>query len=377
MRICRIAVAPLTRIFERFPQRDAHLLSRLEGFGHEVREVRISPAWRPMMPPLAYLVGLLRAIPRVSLVNADIILADGLEAGVVGWIAARVKRVPFVFDYRDHYSFLYRQEHGSRHPVAVQVLEQWLPRVADLVITADGRQKKASLAAGAAPDRVRIIPNGVDLNRFTPGPKDPTLLAEWSLADRPVILYVGKVTPAFNLPMVVEAMREVVQQYPEASLLIVGDGTALPHLKRLSREMGLGTHVVFAGCRPYSEIPAFIRSSDVCIYPLRSVAALSILEYMACGKPVVVPNADYDLSLPDGCCLPVEKSPEGFTEGITRLLGDPGLASNLGRKAREIVESQFNWDHLALAYESALRECVKRYSGAGPKRSGSRGGHGV
>jgi glycosyltransferase involved in cell wall biosynthesis len=377
MKICRVSFSPITQIFERIPQRDRHLLSRLKRRGHDVHELRVAPAWRPLAIRLSYLVGFLRTIPDLSRVKPDLILADGLEAGLVGWITARAKRISFVFDYRDHYSFLYRQKHGSRHPVAVQVLEQWLPRVADLVITADGRQKRASLAAGAATDRVRLIPNGVDPDRFTPGPKDPALLAEWGLANRPAILYVGKVTPAFNLPMVVEAMREVVQQYPEASLLVVGDGTALPHLKRLSREMGLGTHVVFAGCRPYSEIPAFIRSSDVCIYPLRSVAALSILEYMACGKPVVIPNADYDLSLPEGCCFPVAKSPEGFAEGITRLLGDPGLASDLSRKAREVVESEFNWDHLALTYESALRECVTRYSGAGPKRSGSRDGHGI
>jgi phosphatidylinositol alpha-1,6-mannosyltransferase len=153
-------------------------------------------------------------------------------------------------------------------------------------------------------------------------------------------------------------MQEVVRARPETSLLLIGDGTALLELKNLSATLGIAKHVVFAGYRPYEEIPGLILASDLCVYPLRSVAALSIFEYMACRKPVVVPNADYDLSLPEGCCLSVEKSPEGFATGITRLLADPILASRIGAKAREVVEQQFNWDHLAEAYEAALNDAV-------------------
>lgn len=354
-----MSFSPITQIFEWIPQRDHHLLSRFERCGHDVYELRIAPAWRSMATRLSYLAGLLRAIPDLSRVKADLILADGLEAGVVGWIAARVKRIPFVFDYRDHYSFLYRQGHGWRNPVIVEVLKWWLPRVADLVITVDGRQKKASLAAGAAPDRVRVIPNGVDLNRFAAGSEDPDLLAQWGLRDRLVVLYVGKITPAFNLPMVVEAMQQVVEVHPQTCLLCVGDGQALADLRQLSQKLGLEKHVILTGHRPHHEVPALIRSSDICVYPLRSVAALAIFEYMACGKPVVVPNADYDLSLPEGSCLSVEKSAQGFAEGISRLLVDPPLRDRIGRTGREFVTTQRSWDQLAGTYEAALVDLVK------------------
>jgi glycosyltransferase involved in cell wall biosynthesis len=150
----------------------------------------------------------------------------------------------------------------------------------------------------------------------------------------------------------------VIRSHPDASLLLVGDGTALLELKNRSATLGIADHVIFAGYRPFAEIPGLIRAADVCVYPLRSVAGLAIFEYMACGRPVVVPNADYDLSLPEGCCLSVEKSPEGFATGITRLLADPILASRIGAKAREVVEQQFNWDHLAEAYEAALNDAV-------------------
>jgi 1,2-diacylglycerol 3-alpha-glucosyltransferase len=359
MRICRVSFAPITQIFERIPQRDHHLLSRLERCGHDVYTLRIAPAWRSAAIHLAYLIGLVRTIPDLSRTRADLILADGLEAGVVGWIAARAKRIPFVFDYRDHYSFLYRQQRDWRNPALVEVLERWLPKAADLSIVVDGRQYKACLLAGASTDRVKVISNGVDPDRFAPGSKDPAFLAEWGLTDRPVILYIGKITSAFNLPMVVEAMRTVVKAHNRACLVCVGDGPALADLRRLSQRLGLEQHVIFAGHRPHDRIPALIRSSDICIYPLRSVAALAIFEYMACGKPVVVPNADYDLSLPEGSCLPVEKSVRGFAEGMSRLLSDPPLCDRIGRTGREFARIEHSWDHLARAYETALMDLVK------------------
>lgn len=359
MRICRIALAPITKIFERFPQRDHHLLSRLERCGHDVYTLRIAPAWRSTAIRLAYLAGLVRVIPDLSRRRADLILADGLEAGVVGWIAARAKRIPFVFDYRDHYSFLYRQQRDWRNPVLVEVLERWLPKVADLVIMVDGRQYRACRLAGASTDRVKVVSNGVDPDRFAPGPKDSAFLAEWGLTGRSVILYIGKITSAFNLPMVVEAMQTVVRAHTRACLVCVGDGPALADLRRLSQRLGLERHVIFTGHCSYDRIPALIRSSDICVYPLRSVAALAIFEYMACGKPVVVPNADYDLSLPEGSCLSVEKSVQGFAEGISRLLSEPPLCDRIGRTAREFVTTQRNWNQLARTYETALMDLVK------------------
>lgn len=359
MRICRVSFAPITQIFEQIPQRDHHLLSRLKRCGHDVHDLRIAPVWRPMALRLSYLAGLLRATPYLSCVKADLILADGVEAGLVGWIAARTKRIPFVFDYRDHYSFLYRQQRDWRNPVVVKVLERWLPKVADLSIVVDGRQYRACLLAGASTDRVKVVSNGADPDRFAPGPKDSAFLAEWGLTDRHVILYIGKMTSAFNLPMAVEAMQTVVKAHTRACLVCVGDGPALADLRSLSQKLGLERHVIFAGHCSYDRIPALIRSSDICVYPLRSVAALAIFEYMACGKPVVVPNADYDLSLPEGSCLSVEKSVQGFAEGISHLLREPPLCDRIGRTAREFVATQHSWDQLARTYEAALMDLVK------------------
>jgi glycosyltransferase involved in cell wall biosynthesis len=237
-------------------------------------------------------------------------------------------------------------------------LERILPRLADQVIAVDDLRRRFCLQAGVQADRLRLIPNGVDPNFFRPGEKDPDLLERWGLSGRRIILYSGKVNQAYDLQNVIRAMQEVVRKHPDASLVVVGEGTALHDLTELSANLGIVKHVVFIGYRPYAEIPRLILGADICVYPLRSVAALSIFEYMACGKPVIVPNADYDLALPEGCCLSVEKNPEGFATGITRLLADPMLASRIGTKAREVVEQQFNWDHLAEAYEAALHDAV-------------------
>ena len=359
MKICRVSVAPITRIFEKFPGRHSHILSRLKRSGHEIQEVRISPISTSMSPYLAYPMALLRAVPRLKTIRPDVIMADSIEAALVAWMTARAKRVPFVFDFRDNFSFLHRRDSWWYRRLGITYpLERILPRLADQVIAVDDRRRRFCLDAGVRDDRLRLIPNGVDPSFFRPGEKDPDLLERWGLSGRRIILYSGKVNQTYDLQNVIRAMQEVVRKHPDASLLVVGEGKALQELKELSAELGVAEAVVFAKYQPFAEIPGLIRAADVCVYPLRSVAALAIFEYMACGRPVVVPNADYDLSLPEGCCLSVEKNPEGFATGITRLLADPILASRIGAKAREVVEQQFNWDHLAEAYEAALNDAV-------------------
>ena len=312
-----------------------------------------------MSPYLAYPMALLRAVPRLKTIRPDVIMADSIEAALVAWMTARAKRVPFVFDFRDNFSFLHRRDSWWYRRLGITYpLERILPRLADQVIAVDDRRRRFCLDAGVRDDRLRLIPNGVDPSFFRPGEKDPDLLERWGLSGRRIILYSGKVNQTYDLQNVIRAMQEVVRKHPDASLLVVGEGKALQELKELSAELGVAEAVVFAKYQPFAEIPGLIRAADVCVYPLRSVAALSIFEYMACRKPVVVPNADYDLSLPEGCCLSVEKNPEGFATGITRLLADPILASRIGAKAREVVEQQFNWDHLAEAYEAALNDAV-------------------
>ena len=363
MKICGVSVAPITRIFEKFPQRDFHLFSRLEKLGHQVLQVKISPSSRPRSPYLSYPIGILQVIPQLRSIEPDLIVSDSIEAGVLTSIAALAKRIPYVFDFRDNYSFLHRRDYAYRNLGTVRLLERMLPRRADQVITVDDLRRRFCLQAGVQADRLRLIPNGADSELFRPGPSDPGLLAEFGLFGRRVILYSGKINRSLDLHNVVQAMQEVIRSHPDTSLLLVGDGTALVQLKDLSAKLELMKHVVFAGYQPFADIPALIRAADGCVYPLRSVAALSIFEYMACGKPVVVPNADYDLALPEGCCLPVQKTPEGFADGIIRILDDPVLASRLGKKGREVVERQFNWDQLALAYEAALNDALK---GRGP-----------
>jgi glycosyltransferase involved in cell wall biosynthesis len=358
MKICRVSVAPITKIFERFPQRDFHILSRLETYGHEIRQVRISPSSVLKFPYVTYPLGLVRAVPLLRSVDPDLIIADSIEAGVVAAVVARAKHVPFVFDFRDNYSYLHRRDYGYRHLGAIPLLERLIPRLADQVIVVDGRRHRFCVQAGARPDRLRLIPNGADTRLFRPGGKDPTLLARWGLSDRRVILFAGKVNRTLELDRVIAAMRVVVGRLADVQLVIVGDGTVLSELRDLSAALGLAGHLVFTGYRPYGEIPGLVRAADVCVYPLMSVAALSIFEYMACGKPVVIPNAAYDLSLPEGSCLPVQMTPAGFADGMIRLLTDPLLADRLATKAREVVEEQFSWDTLARAYEGALQDTV-------------------
>ncbi|KKL23601.1 hypothetical protein LCGC14_2423740, partial [marine sediment metagenome] len=89
-------------------------------------------------------------------------------------------------------------------------------------------------------------------------------------------------------------------------------------------------------------------------------SALAIYEYMACGKPTVIPEYSTekmginDDILPDDCFLKVENTSLGIAGGINLLLEDKYLRRHMGEKARKFVENGYDWDEIASRYESAL-----------------------
>ncbi|MBU1486965.1 glycosyltransferase family 4 protein [bacterium] len=135
-------------------------------------------------------------------------------------------------------------------------------------------------------------------------------------------------------------------------------------LKGLSKDLGIGDSVVFAGLRPPEEIPKIINLSEVCLFPLPDSSALAIFEYMACARPVVLPTGGTNKMsiskemLPEDCLLQVESSPEEFAAGINSLLNNKIMASEIGQKARDLVVRLYDWDDLARRYQKALEEVL-------------------
>jgi D-inositol-3-phosphate glycosyltransferase len=174
-------------------------------------------------------------------------------------------------------------------------VEAEVVRCADLVIAATDEERWQLVQYyGADPDRVEIVPQGVDPTLFCPGDRAAARRA-LRLDDGPVILFVGRIQPLKGLDLAIETLHQL--SVARATLLVVGgpsgpDGEAeLARAHRLVEDLRLEARVRFVPPQPHAGLATYYRAADVCIVPSRSESfGLVALEAAACGTPVVAAN---------------------------------------------------------------------------------------
>ena len=145
--------------------------------------------------------------------------------------------------------------------------------------------------SGLDPQRCRVLPNSIDLQRFSAGEAPAELVHRLGLQGRKVLLTVGRLdqrerTKGFD--ETIEVLAKLKKQIPELIYLIVGDGDDRSRLQAKAAELGVADRVIFAGYVPESEKTAYYRVADVYVMPSRSEGfGIVYLEALACGLPVI------------------------------------------------------------------------------------------
>jgi glycosyltransferase involved in cell wall biosynthesis len=195
--------------------------------------------------------------------------------------------------------------------------------------------------------QARFLPNGYDERLFAPvAPKSPSA--------HKTITFVGKIdTSVYRLDILLKAFRLVIDELPSARLRLIGSGPDTEKLRRLALKLKLEGAVNFIGLVAHSDVPTWIRQSDVCVHMTNDTCmGLKVVEYMASAKPVVMaaPWWDkYDSFVEnERNCLTVPPQPRALSAAILRILRNPMLAARLGRNARRTVQ-QYSWHNIAAA----------------------------
>ncbi len=200
-------------------------------------------------------------------------------------------------------------------------------------------------SAGVEPDRIRVIPNGIDLEAFT-----EALAARQAPAGAPelVLGFVGFVRDWHGLDRVIEA----IAAYPGPArilLKVVGEGPARPGLEALAARLGIADRVVFTGLAPREAIPQHVAGFDIALQPASVAYAspLKVFEYMAAGRAIVAPDQpNIREVLRDGetALLFDPADPQTMWRAIARLIEDAALRARLGAAARaEILARDLTW----------------------------------
>lgn len=227
----------------------------------------------------------------------------------------------------------------------------------------------------AVPEEVpmALLPPGVDAERFRVE-IDPTIARErFGLTGRPVVLSVSRLVKRKGQDVLIRCWPRVLRRFPEAALVLVGDGPQRVRLERLAAGLGLGGSVIFAGSVDMDDplLPALYAAADVFAMPARSrilgleLEAFGIvyLEAAAAGLPAVAGDsggvADAVVHAETGLVVDGRRGDE-VAESLVGLLEDGVRAKAMGLAGRARVEREFAWPRIVERMAAALSSAPVR-----------------
>jgi len=225
----------------------------------------------------------------------------------------------------------------------------------------------AEYASRHFPGYYNIIPNGIDVEHFSPDVSPIDRFCDGKLN----ILFVGRLESRKGLNYLLEAYQRVKGEIPNSRLIVVGDGGRLrkKYEKWVARNGVEG--VVFVGYVPYNELPRYYKAADVFCAPStgRESFGIVLLEAMAVGKPIVASNIDGYANVvshnEEGLLVP-PKDVEKLARMLLRLMTDESLRRQMGDRGR-VKAQEYSWEHIAqrlLSYYDTLlseRRLEKRF----------------
>jgi glycosyltransferase involved in cell wall biosynthesis len=212
-------------------------------------------------------------------------------------------------------------------------------------------------------DKVAVIPNGVEVERFHPQRDGARVRAELGL-DRnvPVAGIVAALRPEKNHELFLRAAAHVRARVPAARFLIIGDGPLRPGLEQLATELKIENAVHFLGTR--ADIPELLSALDVFVLTSKIEAnPVSILEAMASGKPVIAPRVgSISESVSDGETgyLTEPNDERQVAARLVELFGDARQARHLGEAGRQAVVARWSLERMVEGYEDLIAEVYRR-----------------
>jgi teichuronic acid biosynthesis glycosyltransferase TuaC len=292
---------------------------------HEVLDAM--PVWHPRYPVLPKVTwpvspwflyratrGLVAELARsqtIDVIDAHFFYPDGVAAVMIG----RELGIPVVVSARGSDISLMPEFMLPRRWIT------WAARHADGLITVAAALRDRLVTLGIDADRISVLRNGVDLERFHPS-TSTDLRERLGLGSR-ALLSVGNLIELKGHHLVIEALREL----PETTLMIIGEGPERGALERLAHRLGVADRVRFLGLIAQADLPGYYAAADALVLASsREGWANVLLEAMACGTPVVatrVWGTPEVVAAPAAGILIDERSARGVADGVRRLLSDP------------------------------------------------------
>jgi glycosyltransferase involved in cell wall biosynthesis len=297
----------------------------------------------------------------------------GFETALAGTAVARWAGIPWIYEVRSFFETTwtadakYREQGEYYHRRFAT--ETRMMHAADLVITLSGPMRdEIAEKHGVPPERIRVVPNAVDLERFTPRVCDADLRGRLGLDGSYTIGYVSNLShPREGQEVLIAAVAKLRRQGHTVSGLLVGDGTRLAELSHLAHKLGVREHVVFTGSVPFDQVADYYAQIDLFVVPrineraARLVSPMKPFEAMAMNIPVLVADLPALVEIADNGVraetFRAEDS-ESLAKAVAGLMNEPDRVARLVENAANWVQKERAWSTVSTAFSSAYAEVL-------------------
>jgi glycogen synthase len=282
---------------------------------------------------------------------------------------ARRRRIPLVYEIRAFWEDAWVENSartaGSLRYRLGRAHETRIAQRADAVVTICKGLRADLLARGLAPEKVTVVPNGIDLARHgEPVPRDEALAARLGLGQGPVVGYIGSFFAYEGLDDLIAAMPELLRQVPNAQLLLVGGGPCTAALMAQAQASSAAGAIHVVGRVPHGEVARYYALADVMAYPRKVsrltdlVTPLKPLEAMAYGRLVAASDVGGHRELMTHgttATLFPPGDPDGCAAALAGLLADRSTWEARRSAARKHVEAHYDWTSNVQRYLSTYQ----------------------
>ncbi len=242
----------------------------------------------------------------------------------------------------------------------LRTIGKWTLNSADLVFCYTEEAESQARSYGIS-SNIEVVSNGIDEDRFSPGGE----MYDRMGTGKKNVLSVIRLVDGKRPQDIIDAIEIVKETHEDVELYLCGDGYLRDELEEYVRTKGLEGHITFFGNVDYEKMPQLYRASDIVVLPSENEAGCPrvILEAMAAGKPFIITDLDQNSSvLKDaGLTAPVGDV-RHLAEQIKKLLQDEYIHETIGKRGRELVSDEFNWQKTTEETTAAIEQLVENHN---------------
>lgn len=313
-------------------------------------------------------------VPRQTarhLKGTDLVLVSSptLFSAWGAWRLSRRLRCPYVIEVRDLWPAIFVELGVLKNRLLISLLEALelsLYRRSRHVVTVTQSFADNIRRRGIPHRKLSVVPNGVDLKRFSPGVKVEALLDEFGVRDKFVVLYIGAHGISHGLGAVLETANRLKGE-EGIRFIFIGDGAERETLMDKARGLGL-TNVAFFPGVERERVSDLYRLADVCLVPLRNIPLFStfvpskMFEILGAGRPIIASLEGEAAGILKESGAAVITPPEdsaALADAIVELRDAPHRRAEMATNGRRFAERQYDRAGLARRYLDLLKGLVK------------------